>query len=96
VYAASELQYTAARKKFKHLGVVFMSRVTKGGARRLIHGLVNQTDLHELYRSVATKLELSNITKLSVFKSVCVAIFTYGHESWLMTDIILSQVQMAK
>jgi len=50
----------------------------------------------EHYRSVVTKRELSNAAKLSVFKSVCVPILTYGHESWLMTDRILSQVQAAK
>jgi len=27
-------------KKFKYLGVVFTSRVTEGGAKRLIHGVV--------------------------------------------------------
>jgi len=30
-------------KKFKYLGVVFMSRVTECGARRSIHGLVKVT-----------------------------------------------------
>jgi len=38
--------------------------------------------LQELYRSVATKTKLSNIAKLSAFKSVCVPILTCGHESW--------------
>ena len=48
---------------------------------------------HELYRSVITKRELSNTTKLSVFKSVFVPILTYSHESWVMTERILTQVQ---
>jgi len=34
--------------------------------------------------SVATKRELSNTAKLSVFKSVFVPILTYGHESWVI------------
>jgi len=43
--------------------------------------------------SVATKRELSNTAKLSVFKSVFVPILTYGHESWVMSERILAQVQ---
>ena len=52
--------------------------------------------LHELYRSAVTKRELSNTPKLSVFKSVFVPILTYGHESWVMTERIQSQVQSAE
>jgi len=52
--------------------------------------------LGELHRSVVTKRELSNTAKLSVFRSVCVPIPTYGNESWLMTESILSQLQAAK
>jgi len=48
------------------------------------------------YRSVATKRELPNTAKLSVFKSICVLILTYGHEPWLMTERILTQVQAPK
>jgi len=43
--------------------------------------------------SVATKRELSNTAKLSAFKSVFVPILTYGHESWVMIERILAQVQ---
>jgi len=50
----------------------------------------------ELYRSVTTNRELSNTAKLSVFKSIFVPILTYGHESRIMTEIILSQVQAPK
>jgi len=52
--------------------------------------------LRELYRSVATKRELSNAAKLSVFKSIFVPILTYGHVSWVMTKRILIQVQATK
>ena len=52
--------------------------------------------LRELYRSVFTKWELSNIAKLSVFKSVFVPILMYGHESWVMTERALSQVVTAE
>jgi len=46
-------------------------------------------------RSVVTKRELSNTAKLSVFQSVFVLILTYGHETWVMTENVLSQVQTA-
>jgi len=52
--------------------------------------------LRELYRSVVTKRELSNTAELSVFKSVFVPILTYGHESWVMIERILSQVQASE
>jgi len=42
---------------------------------------------------VFTKRVFSNTVKLSVFKSIFVPILTYDHESWVMTKIILSQVQ---
>jgi len=50
----------------------------------------------ELYRSVVTQRELSNAAKLSVFISVFVLILTYRHESWAMTETMLSQVQVAE
>jgi len=45
-----------------------------------------------------TKRELSNTVKLSVFISVFVPILTcgYGHESWVMTERILTQVEAPK
>jgi len=52
--------------------------------------------LRELYRSVATKRELSNTANLSVFKSIFVPILTCGHKSWVMTERILTQVQAPK
>ena len=58
-------------------------------------GKVNAV-LRELYRSVVTKRELSNTAKLSVFISVFVPILTCGHESWVMIERILSQVQAAE
>jgi len=54
--------------------------------------------LHELYCSVATKWELLNAIKLSVFKLVFVPILTYrySHESWVMTERIITQMQAPK
>ena len=42
------------------------------------------------------RFELSNTSKLSVFESVFVLILTYGHESCVMTERVLSQVQAAQ
>ena len=39
---------------------------------------------------MVTKRELSNTAKLSVFKSVFIPILTYGHESWVKTENIIS------
>jgi len=52
--------------------------------------------LREFCRSVATKRELANTVKLSVFKSIFVPILTYGHESWVMIERISTQVQAPK
>ena len=82
-------------EKFKHLGAVF----TSGGRRsEEIDTRVGEANavLREFYWSVVTKRELSNIAKLSVFKSVFVPILTYGHEFWIMTERILTQVQAPK
>jgi len=97
VYAASERQYTAAVKKVQiPRGGVYVTsdgvwseeidtRIGKGNAV-----------LRELYRSVTIKRELSKTAKRSVFKSACVAILTYGHEFWLKTERILSQILKCK
>ena len=79
-------------EKFKHQGVVFASdgRWSKETDTQI--GEAN-VFLDELYRSVSTKRELSNTTKLSVFKSIFVPILTDGSESWVMTERRLSQVQ---
>jgi len=74
------------------LGVVFTS---DGMWSEEIETRIGKSNavLRELYRSVSTKRELSNIAKLSVFKSVFVLILTYGHVSCVMAERILTQVQ---
>ena len=42
------------------------------------------------------KRELSKKAKLLIFKAVFVPILTYGHESWVMTERMRSQVQASK
>ena len=42
------------------------------------------------------KRELSKKAKLSIFKIVFVPILTYGHESWVITERVRSQVQASE
>jgi len=80
---------------FKYLRVVFTC-VGRRSPRRLIHGLVKLTQFCVNFISVATKREISNTVKLSVFKSIFVPILTYGHKSWVTPERILTQVQAPK
>jgi len=80
-------------EKFKYLGPVLTSDGRRSEEVDTQVGKDN-TVLHEFYRSVIKKL--SNIAKLSAFKSVFVPILTYGHETWVMTEKILTQVQSPK
>ena len=81
-------------EKFKYLGGAFTSdgrqdeeldtRVGKASAvMRALHYIV-------------MKRELSKKAKLPVFKAVFVPILTYGHESWVMTERMRSQVQASE
>jgi len=74
VYAASERQYTAAGREVQ----APRSGIFASGGRwnEEIDTRIGNANavLRELYRSVITKRELSNTTKLSVFKSVFVPI----------------------
>ena len=82
-------------EKFKYLGVVF----TSDGRRHMeIDTLIDEANavLRELYRPVVTKQELSNTAKLPGFKSVFIPILTCGHESWLVTESVLPQVQVTE
>ena len=52
--------------------------------------------MRTLHYSVVMKRELSKKAKLSIFKAVFVPILTYGHESWVMTERMRSQVQASE
>jgi len=80
---------------FKYLGMVFTSHGMRSEEIDTRIGKSNAV-LRKLHRSVATKRELSNTAKLSVFKPVFVPILTYGHEFWVMTERILTQAQAPK
>ena len=52
--------------------------------------------MRALHYSVVMKRELSKKAKLSIFKAVFVPILTYGHESWVTTKRVRSQVQASE
>ena len=52
--------------------------------------------MRALHYSVVMKQELLKKAKLSIFKAVFVPILTYGHESWVMTERMGSQVQASE
>ena len=52
--------------------------------------------MQALHYSVVMKRELSKNAKLLIFKAVFVPIFTCGHESWVMTEKVRSQVQASE
>ena len=49
-----------------------------------------------LHYSVVIKRELSKKAKLSIFETAIVPILTYGHESWVITERVRSQVQASE
>ena len=52
--------------------------------------------MRALHYSVVMKQELSKKAKLSIFKTLFAPILTYGHESWVMSEKVRSQVQASK
>ena len=63
--------------------------------RRFVHGLVKHMQLSGLHLSVVTKKGVFKPAKRSIFKLVLVLILSYGHESWAMTERLVSHVQAA-
>ena len=82
-------------KEFKYLRVLFMSEGMMGCKTDQRVGAVGVV-LHALCRKVVMKRELSQKAKLSIYWSVFVHTLTYGHELWVMTERMRSQVQAAK
>ncbi|KAK3556570.1 hypothetical protein QTP70_010765 [Hemibagrus guttatus] len=82
-------------EEFKYLGVLFTSggRMDREIDRRI--GAAAAV-MWSMYRSVVVKKELSRKAKLSIYKSIYVPTLTYGHELWVMTERIRSQIQGAK
>jgi len=80
LYSASVPQYTAAGEDVQ---VPWDGIQSDGSRNKKIDTRIGEASsvLRELHCSVVTKRELSNTTKLPVFKSVFVPILTCGHES---------------
>ena len=73
-----------AGREFQHLGVAFTSDGRQDQAVDIRIGKASAV-MRALNFSVVMKRELLKKTKLSILKTVFVAILTYGHESWAMT-----------
>ena len=82
-------------EKFKYLGVAFTS---DGRQHEELDTRIGKASavMRALHYSVVIKRELSKKAKLSIFKTVFVPILTYGHESWVMTERMRSQVQASE
>ena len=52
--------------------------------------------MQALHYSVVIKRELLNKAKHSIFKIIFVPILIYGHESWVMTERVRSQVKASE
>ena len=52
--------------------------------------------MRALHYSVVIKRELSKKAKLSIFKTAFVPNLTYGHELWIITERVRSQVQASE
>ena len=81
-------------EKFKYLGVAF----TIGRQDEELDTRIGKASavMRALDYSVVMKRELSKKAKLPIFKAVFVPISTYGHESWVMTKRVRSQVQASE
>ena len=82
-------------EKLKYLGVAFTSHGRQDEELDTRIGKASAV-MRALHYSVVMKRELSKKAKLSIFKAVFVPILTYGHESWVMTERMRSQVQASE
>ena len=82
-------------EKFKYRGVAFTNDGSQNDKLDIRIGKVCAV-MQALHYSVVMKRELSKKAKLSIFQTVFVPILTYGHESWIMTERMRSQVQASK
>uniref|UniRef100_A0A8C6L8D1 Reverse transcriptase domain-containing protein n=1 Tax=Nothobranchius furzeri TaxID=105023 RepID=A0A8C6L8D1_NOTFU len=82
-------------EEFKYLGVLFTS---EGKLEREIDRRIGATSavMWALYRSVVVNRELSQMAKLSIYRSIYVLTLTYGHEFWVVTERTRSWMQAAE
>ena len=82
-------------EKFKYLGVAFTSDERQGEELDTRIGMASAV-MRALHYSVVMKRELSKKAKLSIFKTFFVPILFYGHEFWVLTERVRSQVQASE
>ena len=82
-------------EKFRYLGVAFTSDGRQDEELDTRIGKASAV-MRALHYSVVMKRELSKNSKLSIFKAIFVPILAYGHESWVMTERMRSQVQASE
>ena len=82
-------------EKFKYLGIAFTSDGRQDEELDTRIGKASAV-MRALHYSVVMKRESSKKAKLSIFKAVFVPIHTYGHESWVTTERMRSQVQASE
>ena len=82
-------------EKFKYLGVSFTSGGRQNSELNIRIGKASVV-MRQFHRSVVLKRELCTKAQLSIFRSVYVPILTYGHECWIMIEIVRSRFQAAE
>ena len=82
-------------EKFKYLGVAFTSDGRQDEELDTGTGKASVV-MRALQYLIVMKRESSKNVKLSIFKTVFVPILAYGHEPWVMTETVRSQVQASK
>ena len=82
-------------EKFKYLGFAFTSYARQDQELDIRIGKASAV-MRALHYSIVKKRELSKKAKLSVFRTVIVPVLTYGHESWVKTEKVRSQVQASE
>ena len=82
-------------EKFMYFGIAFMSDGKQDEELDTRIGKASAV-MRALHYSVVMKRELLKKAKLSIFKAVFIPILTHGHESWIMTERVRSQVQASE
>ena len=82
-------------EKFKYLEVLFTS---DGRQKKELDVRSSKASavMQALHHSVVLKRELRRKAKLSVFKSIFVSILTNGHEFWVMTERMRTQMRASE
>ena len=82
-------------EKFKYLGVAFTSDGRQDEELDTRIGKASVV-MQALHFSVVMKRELPKKASSQIFKTVFVPFLTYGHECWIMTERVRSQMQESK